>query len=215
MRLYPHSALISRALSLLAIVLAATPGLSSCAGGPVSLYDGSSLDGWVSVTADGDAEVFKPEGECILIAGQPFGYLRTEKKYTDYKVHLEFRWASDPGTNSGFFQRVQDGDQVWPTAIECQLGAGKLGDFIGLNGARLDGQDSASRFPAKARSADNAELPAGEWNSIDVEVIGTHIKYYVNGVLSNEVDCDYTEGYIAIQSEGGPLYVRNITIQEL
>lgn len=196
-------------------IIAAIISLSSCSEGNVKLYNGSSLDGWVAVTADGDAQAFTAEGETIRIAGQPFGYLRTVKKYTDYKAHLEFRWDSDPGTNSGFFHRVQDGDQIWPSAIECQLCVGKLGDFVGLNGARLDGRDSEARFPVKARFSEDSELTAGEWNSIDVEVTGTHIKYFVNGVLSNELDCDYTEGYIAIQSEGGPLCVRNITVREL
>ncbi|MDY6319653.1 MAG: DUF1080 domain-containing protein, partial [Bacteroidales bacterium] len=58
------------------------------------------------------------------------------------------------------------------------------------------------------------ENPIGEWNSIDVEVKGGHVKYSVNGKLINECDTDLTSGYIAVQSEGGPLEVRNIWIEE-
>ena len=57
--------------------------------------------------------------------------MRTAEKYGNYKMHVEWRWIGE-GTNSGIFHRVQDGDKVWPNAIECQLCSGKAGDYVML-----------------------------------------------------------------------------------
>ena len=97
--------------------------LSSCAVAPnkTELFNGRDLNNWVFVLENGrvrTVDVYKinKEGN-ILIEGKPFGYMRTELKYGDYKLHVEWRWVGE-GSNSGIFQRVQDGDRVWPEAIE-------------------------------------------------------------------------------------------------
>ena len=188
---------------------------------PVPLFNGENLDGWIAVTDPEDtlgtaADVFTVKDGVIAISGRPFGYLRTEKTYGDYRVSLEFRWVGT-GTNSGFFQRIQEGDRVWPLGMECQFGTGNVGDFIGLNGYQLSGAEPLfGPFTRKARTSEtDPEKPAGEWNLIEVECVGKHVKYTVNGVLQNETDGQAEQGYIAIQSEGGPLEVRNIEITEL
>ena len=38
------------------------------------------------------------------------------------------------------------------------------------------------------------------------------IKVWLNGILVNDAVCDATEGYIAIQSEGGAMDFRNIVL---
>ena len=182
------------------------------------LFNGENLDGLVAVTDPSDTTgnvVFSVEDGVLCISGNPFGYLRTEKAYSDYDAHLEFRWVGETGTNSGFFQRVQDGDKVWPVGVECQMCAGSVGEFVGLSGAFVDGAEQKGEFSFKTRiSEQDSELPVGEWNSLDVEVRGTHIKYTVNGVLQNECETDLTSGYVAVQSEGGPLQVRNLYLIE-
>jgi len=206
-----------KALRFFAVLAMAALVLSCGQEKKTVLFNGENLDGWVAVTDPSDTTgnvVFSVEDGLLAISGNPFGYIRTEKAYGDYAAHLEFRWVGTEKNNSGFFQRVQEGDQVWPKAVECQLGAGNLGDMIGLGGAPLSGVESNGRFAMKKRLAEDSELPAGEWNVIDVECTGGHIKYTVNGVLQNEADTELTSGYIAIQSEGGPLQVRNIYIVE-
>ena len=54
------------------------------------------------------------------------------------------------------------------------------------------------------------EKPVGEWNDMDFLCKGGEIKVWLNGVLVNTAKCDATEGYIGIQSEGGPMDFRNI-----
>ena len=113
-------------------LLALAAGLVSCgqkATSPVELFNGEDLAGWVAVTADSTAaSPFSVADGCIRVAGEPFGYLRTAEPYGDYRLHVEWRWIGRP-SNSGLFQRIQEGDGIWPTLIECQLEAGNAGDL--------------------------------------------------------------------------------------
>jgi hypothetical protein len=192
--------------------------MTACAGndGRTELFNGKDLTGWELVLAPDSAvpatEVYTVKDGNIRIAGQPFGYMRTERKYGDYTFHAEWRWVGE-GTNSGIFHRVHDGDKLWPNAIECQLCSGKAGDFVMLVGSKIQEMECVEQFPVKNRVGDY-ENPAGEWNTAKVVCKGNKITVYINGQLQNECTCDSTEGYIALQSEGGPLEFRNVYIEE-
>jgi len=192
---------------------------SSCAGNAqkTDLFNGSDLSGWEWVvnpeSADMDSEVCSVVDGNIRIAGNPYGYLRTSEKYADVKLHAEWRWVGE-GTNSGLFIRVQDGEGFWPEAIECQLKAGKAGDLVMLGGSRIQEVESVGMFPVKTRIGDY-EKPVGEWNVAEVVCEGNRLTIYINGELQNECTCFTTEGYIALQSEGGPIEFRNIYIEKL
>ncbi len=204
--------------NLLFVAFAAIVLLSSCCNDckKVELFNNRDLTGWVGYVAPesgvSDDKVFTVQDGCIRIAGEPFGYLRTEKKYSDYTLHVEWRWVGE-GTNSGIFQRVQDGDRLWCTAIECQLCNGKAGDYVMLGGAKIQEVECVGEYPVKER-AGNYENPVGEWNSADIICKGKNIKVMINGKQQNECTCEFTEGYIALQSEGGPIEFRNIYITE-
>ena len=192
--------------------------MTSCTGGAekVQLFNGTDLSGWEFILADGSdvpaAEVFTVKDGNIHVAGQPFGYMRTSSKYADYTLHVEWRWVGE-GTNSGIFQRVQDGDKLWPNAIECQLCSGKAGDFVMLGGSKIEEMECVEEYPVFERVGDY-EKPVGEWNVAEIVCKGNKITVYVNGKLQNECTCDSTEGYIALQSEGGPLEFRNVYIEK-
>ena len=189
---------------------------SSCNGGSqnTELFNGTDLTGWECFVDPSSgvaaSEVYSVVDGNIRSAGQPFGYLRTSEKYGDMKLHAEWRWVGE-GTNSGLFVRVQDGDKLWPNAIECQLCSGKAGDFVMLGGSKIQEMECVEKFPVKDRVGD-FENPVGEWNVAEVVCQGNKITIYINGKLQNECTCDSTEGYIALQSEGGPLEFRNIYI---
>jgi hypothetical protein len=192
--------------------------MTSCTGGAekVQLFNGTDLSGWEFILAEGSdvpaAEVFTVKDGNIHVAGQPFGYMRTSSKYADYTLHVEWRWVGE-GTNSGIFQRVQDGDKLWPNAIECQLCSGKAGDFVMLGGSKIEEMECVEEYPVFERVGDY-EKPVGEWNVAEIVCKGNKITVYVNGKLQNECTCDSTEVYIALQSEGGPLEFRNVYIEK-
>ncbi len=72
----------------------------------------------------------------IHISGDPFGYMRTKEIYSDYKLHVEWRWP-DEATNSGVFVHAATPDAIWLKCIECQLKAGSAGDFVCMSGADM------------------------------------------------------------------------------
>ncbi|WP_295938847.1 DUF1080 domain-containing protein [uncultured Alistipes sp.] len=178
------------------------------------LFNGEDLAGWVCVV-DGESsvpadEVFGVRDGNIHITGTPFGYMRTAGQYSNYKLHVQWRWVGE-ATNSGIFLHVQDGDKLWPNAIECQLKAGRAGDFVMLGGSKIAEVESAGAFPIKARNDDaDCEKAAGEWNTAQIVCAGDRIAVYINGVLQNECSATNGKGYIALQSEGGPLEFRNV-----
>ncbi len=200
---------------ILAALAAAVVASACCeCGKKTELFNGKDLTGWVCVLdSESDVpadEVFGVENGNIRIEGNPFGYMRTENQYGDYKLHVEWRWIGE-GTNSGIFQRVQAGDKVWPNAIECQLCAGKAGDFVMLGGAKIAEVECAGEFPVKDRNGD-FEKPEGEWNEAEIVCVGNRITVYINGKLQNECTTEKSEGFIALQSEGGPVEFRNVYI---
>ena len=194
----------------LAIAMAAL--LCSCSGKREYLLTGSSLDGWKVVLRPDSTVVedtFTASDGVLHITGQPFGYIRTEKKYSDYKLHLEWRWAAWEAVDGGIFNRLQDGDKVWPTGIQVQMTPEDMGLMMG--GIPLKGVEGP--FYRKARIvAESPEKPVGEWNEMEFLCKGESIKVWLNGIMVNEVVAEATDGYIGFQSEGGAMDIRDIWI---
>ena len=87
--------------------------------------------------------------------------------------------------------------------------------LLGLGGAKIAGAESNGRVFIKPRSGGECERPAGEWNCAEIVCVGDHIAVCVNGVLQNECTGSVRSGYIALQSEGGPVEFRNIWLTRL
>ena len=194
-----------------AALLAATL-LVSCSDKKVYLFNGKNMDGWKVVLKEeadafSGASTFSVENEMIHITGQPFGYARTEKKYSNYLLHLEWRWAGPKGVDGGVFNYLQDGDKVWPQGVQLQMTPNDMGMLMG--GIPIEGVEGP--FYRKERIvAESPEKPVGEWNEMEFLCKDGQIKCWLNGVLVNEAVCDVTDGYIAVQSEGGSMDFRNI-----
>lgn len=187
--------------------------LVSCGPGKDVLFDGKSLDGWVCVARDPEPGVeltgptFSVRDGAIHISGQPFGYIRTERKFTDYTLHVQWRWT-DGRVDSGIFNRLQDGDQVWPAGIQMQMRERDFGFFF--SGIPLEGVEGERSWRKPPLQELDPELPDGQWNETMIVCQGGHISATVNGVLVNEAVASATEGYIGFQSEGGAIEFRNI-----
>ena len=197
---------------ILAAALLAATLLVSCSDKKVYLFNGKNMDGWKVVLKEeadafSGASTFSVENEMIHITGQPFGYARTEKKYSNYSLHLEWRWAGPKGVDGGVFNYLQDGDKVWPQGVQLQMTPKDMGMLMG--GIPIEGIEGP--FYRKERIiAESPEKPVGEWNEMEFLCKDGQIKCWLNGVLVNEAVCDVTDGYIAVQSEGGSMDFRNI-----
>ncbi len=198
--------------SFLAAVLAAVLFVS-CSDRKVYLFNGENLDGWKTVLRDDPDAItgpstFSAKDGVIYITGTPFGYIRTEKVFSNYKLHLEWRWAGEESADGGVFHFLQGADKVWPQGIQFQMTSKDMGFLMG--GIPIEGVEGPS-FYRKARLVEESpEKPLGEWNDLDFECKEGVVKAWLNGVLVNEAKCQASEGYIGIQSEGGPIEFRNI-----
>lgn len=198
----------------------------------VKLFNGTDLKGWYAFEpASGKhtnaSELFPVEEGMIRLYGDKAGYLMSEQSFRDFELTAEFRWNTDPtvkkrsnSMNSGLMYLVpaETPDALWPQGIQFQIKQGATGDFVLLknvtvlkNGVRTEPGESV----VSARSED-AEKPAGEWNTLMVTVSKGKIQQTLNGKLVNEAsDPSVTEGRILLQYEGFPIDFRKVEIKPL
>jgi Domain of Unknown Function (DUF1080) len=191
---------------------------------PVRLFNGRDFVGLriftESPSADPAAE-WKAEDGLLRCVSANKGYICTTTAYADYHLRLEWRWPGKPG-NSGVMVNVVGRDVVWPKSIECQLAAGRAGDFAFYSDAR--GKEeivsrnpsgvSTGRLPRTATSP--VEKPVGEWNVYDIVVAGDTITVSINGVQVNRMTgVQPSAGMIAFQAEGAAIDFRAIELTPL
>jgi len=192
----------------------------------VMLINNDNLENWSIFVSNSDVEpgdLFWVEDGVINTSGKPHGYIRTKESYSNYKLHLEWRWTEEP-TNSGVLIHVQGEDMIWPHCIECQMMHEKAGDLVLMGkGAGVTVRDSTylitseeNRYAVIPKFEISSENPSGEWNSYDITSLDGDLEVIVNGVLQhNGTDMTLTEGNILLQSEGSPMQFRNIYLEQL
>ena len=224
MKTIAFTRLAAAALSLsLLLCLGAAPAAPA-----ENLFNGKDLAGWrayLVTHAAGMDDVFSVKDGMIVCKGDPMGYLHTTKDYKNYRLKAEWRWApgQKPG-NSGLFLRLNGKPGFLPRCVETQLQSGKAGDLYAFAGMKMSGDASRFKnikhaelgeFVGVTRLESNEKAP-GEWNAAEVIVDGGSIKVWVNGKLVNEAtDVEVIAGPIGLQSEGGEVHFRNITVTPL
>lgn len=191
----------------------------------IRIFNGQNLSGWKPYLGEQSVSperIWSVHSGIIRCEGKPNGYIRTTRTYSNYKLHLEWRWPEAP-TNSGVLLNITGADQVWPNCIEAQLRSGDAGDLIligedvtlAVNGNPLQPKDSRYlRIPRINPSS--SEKKAGQWNTYDILNKNGTIEVRINGVLQNKgTNCSLASGYIGLQSEGSPIEFRNIFIEPL
>lgn len=188
----------------------------------IRLFNGKDLSGWTFFLADPTAKkedvwsVDAKEG-VLICKGNPVGYLRTEKDYTNFILKLEWRFSpvTKKAGNSGVLLRVVGPDKIWPKSIEAQLYSEHAGDFWLIGGTQL--QTPPERIDPnnpnhRLRTRTN-EKPIGEWNTYEITCNGDRITLKVNGEVLNEgTGAEVVPGKIALQSEGTEIHFRNIRL---
>lgn len=181
------------------------------------LFNGKNLNNWnfvVEKNAVPAEQVFGIQNGVIHIKGQPFGYMYTKEKYSNFKLHVEWRWP-DGASNSGIFLLIADPKNPFPNGIECQLHAGDAGDFVLLGGSELaEFEGPRPEFPVVKKAHDSSEKPVGEWNEANIFVKNGVITVYINGVYQNTGTNKVKEGFVGLQSEGHNVQFRNVTLTE-
>ena len=168
-------------------------------GKPISLFNGKNLDGWHTI---GSNQWIVDSG--ILKSPHSGANLITDKTFTDFKLHIEFRYPS--GSNSGVYLRGRYEVQIEDTEGEEPV-KNELGSVYGF----LAPTELAAKGP-------------GQWQSYDITLAGRMVTVVVNGktvicnqeipgitggaINSNEAD----PGPLLIQGDHGPIDYRNIII---
>lgn len=190
-----------------------TAGTAIAPTSKIELFNGRDFTGWkffMRTNAD-PTQTWTVNGGVIKCSGQPFGYMRSEKDYRDYKLTLEWRYLQRG--NSGVLLHTSGEDKLWPKSLEAQGQAGNQGDFIAFEGVEFKEQKELGnrRVPKRETSA---EKPVGEWNTYEIVCSGNNVSLSVNGKLMNEAhESNLTSGAICIQSEGGEFEIRKITLE--
>ncbi|HEX8788785.1 MAG TPA: DUF1080 domain-containing protein [Telluria sp.] len=172
----------------------------------------------VTSPAADPAAIWSPGADGVIaVAGKPPGYIATRASYTNYRLHVEWRWTGKPG-NGGVLLHIASGpkDKVWPLSQQVQTKHGNVGDLLPMAGATFNEPLSTAPGaypPIKARVAPDSEKPAGEWNSMDVTCRDGVIDVIINGVAQNHVSGSKpASGPIGFQLEGAPYQLRNLRI---
>ena len=218
----PRSQTFSLLASLLACVLSA-PLLAAGDDAFVEMFNGKDLDGWVvegsRTFKDGNQErpVWTVEDGQIVCAGKGFGFLRYDKQVSDFVWRVEYRMSK--GCNSGI-------------GIRGTKFTGKSDTRPSFASYEIQVLDDAGKAPSKGSSGslyrylaatENASLPAGQWNAMEIECRGPKIKITLNGKTIHDVDQSSVaeiknkplSGYLSVQNHGKRIEFRNLRLKEL
>lgn len=184
---------------------------------------------WIQVnTETGTWEV---KGDELLCKGQPIGVIRSEKRYENFLLHIEWKHM-EAGGNSGTFvwSDAEPGENRLPNGVEVQMleldwvklntrdGAAPpeayvSGEIFGVGG--VETVPDNPRGP-RSKSTEMRCKGKGEWNTYDVVCVDGNIKLSINGKFVNGISkSTKKEGYICLESEGAEIHFRNIRIIEL
>jgi hypothetical protein len=164
------------------------------------------------------ADVWSVQDGILVCKGEPRGYLATIGEYESFRLVVEWRWPEEPG-NSGVLMRIAGEPAVLPSSVEAQLRSGSAGDMYGFQGFKIGGDpDRLSEISIGwnlARIRGNENEP-GDWNRYEITADGPRITVVLNGEMVNEAtDCDVRPGKIGLQSEGGIIHFRTVSLTQL
>jgi len=182
----------------------------------VSLFDGSTLEGW-----EGNLEIFRIEDSAIVggtleskIAHNEF--LTSTKEYADFELRLKFR-LKGANTNAGVQIRSRRTEKPAHEMIGYQADLGQQ-----YWGCLYDESRRRKVLAEPNREELNLVLKPNDWNDYRIRCEGKRIQLWINGYQT----VDYTEeddtleqtGLIGLQIHGGPpgeAWYKDIEIDEL
>lgn len=213
-------------MTRLAVVLLATmlsSGAVAQEAGFTSLFNGTSLDGWVNINCAPDT--FGVRDGVITVTGVPICEIRTERMYENFVLELEYQHVKPLG-NAGVFiwaDALPARGQPFLRAIEVQVLDGRNsetysshGDVFAIHGAVLTPDRPHPKGAMRSLPIEYRAKGPGQWNHYRITANNGTIKLAVNGKeVSGGYDISPRKGYIALESEGAPVLFRNIRIREL
>jgi hypothetical protein len=171
-------------------------------GEPVALFSGKDLSGWKPRHPEAKNGWSARDG--ILVNAVAGTDLLTERTFTDFRLQAEFRYPK--GSNSGIYLRGR-----YEVQIEDNYGqepdSHRIGGVYGF-----------------LTPSANAAKPAGEWQTLDVTLVGRVVTVLLNGerildrqtipgITGGALDSDEgAPGPVLLQGDHGPIEFRRLTL---
>ncbi len=197
---------------LLVFALASTAQEVVDDAGFAPIFNGLDLAGWHAM---GQQDWHAEDG--ILWTEGKGGWLRSDQRYADFALRLEYRVSK--GAVSGIFLRsAEQGDPTF-TGLKIALldDAGQLTDL-----------HSTGAIYGAVIPLDSVGRKAGEWNQVEISCIGRHLTLFLNGNRIHKIDFDDpafvfaekrplsrvpNQGYIGLESHTSRVDFRSLRIQ--
>ncbi len=169
---------------------------------PIQLFNGADLTGWVPRHASQPNRWKAEDG--ALVNEDSGSDLVTEAEFQDFQLHVEVQVP--PGSNSGIYLRGR-------YEVQVQDDHGKEPHARGMGG--IYGQ---------VTPVENAALPAGEWQSFDIILLGRTVTVVLNGrtiidrkeipgITGGALDSREAEpGPVFLQGDHGRILYRNLVL---
>lgn len=171
-------------------------------GAPRQIFNEKNLEGWY---ASGENQWTVENG--ILTSKKAGANLITNEKFSDFKLHIEFRYPE--GSNSGVYLRGR---------YEIQIADNKGNDPSDIMFGGVYGFLTPNEMVAKS---------PGEWQVYDITLVGRRITVVANGktIISDQIIPGITGGALdskegepgsfMLQGDHGPVEYRNIVVTPL
>jgi hypothetical protein len=219
---------MDRVVSTVVLALVVSSAFAEEKSGWIEMFNGKDLSGWIidgpkEYRADGNntKPLWTVHDGSIRTAGMAFGFLRYDKMFDDFIVHVEYRMAKEPGVNSGIGIRTgvfeaSKSRQTRPSFFSYEV------QLVDDASAKPDAHSTGSLYryvaPFKA-----AHKPAPEWNAVEIECVGPKIRINFNGTDTLMFDQSTDEklkskplsGYVCLQSHSKQVEFRNVRIKPL
>jgi Domain of Unknown Function (DUF1080) len=169
---------------------------------PIELFNGKDISGWKPRDPNSKNGWVVQDG--LLVNAMPGNDLVTEQKFNDFQLHAEFRYPR--GSNSGLYLRGR-------YEVQIEDNYGEEPDSHGLGGVYgfLTPRINAGRRP-------------GEWQTIDVTLVGRVVTVTLNdeliidrqtipGITGGALDSDEgSPGPLLVQGDHGRIDFRKLTL---
>jgi hypothetical protein len=186
--------------------------------GFVELFDGRSLNGWMTIPLGKDPGTWTAR-DGVLTYTPGDSWIATAKTYTDFVLRLEYRTGAE--SDSGIFMRSTASGYPSFTGMEIEI----RNDAAGEPGPRSNTSIYGAAAPRK-----NVSKADGAWNAVEISLIKRRLQVVLNGETIHEVDLDdeayagalrgplsrrAASGHIGFQAHatGSPVEFRNIRIK--
>ena len=170
-----------------------------------TLFDGSSLNGWM-MSGPG-AFTLEADGSMLSHGGMGLFYF-AEEKYKDFVLKLDWKASSD-SSNSGVFVRFPEAPDPWYAV--------NTGYEIQIDNSQPPTHQTGSVYSFSAPFK-LATKKAGAWNTYKIKVTGQRYRIYLNGELVNDYVGDRSlEGHVGLQNhdDHSKVWFKNISVMPL